>query len=67
MIFSHDQAWERLTVETVIEEAVGENPLADLEECWGKGMFPGEKKSSGSVPDTLRNLANFKRGCSCLK
>jgi cyclase len=25
------------------EEAVGENPLADLEERWGKGLFPGEK------------------------
>ncbi len=26
-----------------MEEAVAEKPLADLEELWGKGMFPGEK------------------------
>ena len=26
-----------------MEEAVAEKPLADLEEFWGKGMFPGEK------------------------
>jgi glyoxylase-like metal-dependent hydrolase (beta-lactamase superfamily II) len=26
-----------------VEEAIAEKPLADLEERWGKGMFPGEK------------------------
>jgi glyoxylase-like metal-dependent hydrolase (beta-lactamase superfamily II) len=26
-----------------VEEAVREKPLADLEELWGRGMFPGEK------------------------
>jgi glyoxylase-like metal-dependent hydrolase (beta-lactamase superfamily II) len=40
-------AYERLSRLKVkgmsVDEAVGEKPLADLEERWGKGMFPGEK------------------------
>jgi len=40
-------AYERLSTLKAkgmsVEEAVSEKPLADLEERWGKGMFPGDK------------------------